>query len=148
MTWNCRTVDGLTPVPRCHDPDFCCVMCASPLVVPCQYILTNVFPCSDVFWKLYKKTKFVTLETMDFETGRRELDNMADDVSAAILKTYCRGTEWVKQEEAAYVAPTSFFGRVWDWSTSSKPKRSPRGSDPMCPELQSCKRHLLRFRLS
>lgn len=31
-----------------------------------------------IFWKLYKRTKWVSLEDMDFVTGRRELDEMMD----------------------------------------------------------------------
>ncbi|POY72479.1 hypothetical protein BMF94_4305 [Rhodotorula taiwanensis] len=50
-----------------------------------------------VGWKLYKRTKFVRLDTMDFDTGRRELDSMADE------------------EAARYKRPTTFIGKVWDF---------------------------------
>ncbi|KAL8293177.1 hypothetical protein RQP46_000871 [Phenoliferia psychrophenolica] len=62
-----------------------------------DYVTLPIFAILFVFWKFYKKTKLVRLDTMDFETGRRELDNMADD------------------EEANYVKPTSLAGRIWDW---------------------------------
>lgn len=39
-----------------------------------------------VFWKLWKRTKFVTLDNMDFDTGRRELDSMADEEAARYRK--------------------------------------------------------------
>ena len=47
-----------------------------------------------VFWKLWKRTKFVRLDNMDFDTGRRELDSMADE------------------EAARYKKPTTFVGKV------------------------------------
>ena len=47
-----------------------------------------------VFWKLWKRTKFVTLDNMDFDPGRRELDSMADE------------------EAARYRKPTTIVGKV------------------------------------
>ena len=51
---------------------------------------------ADAFWKLYKRSKLVPLHAMDFETGRRELD----EVSAA--------------EEAKFQAPNTWYEKAWD----------------------------------
>ena len=40
-----------------------------------------IFAVFFVFWKVYKKTKFVTVMSMDFETGRRELDEVSPATS-------------------------------------------------------------------
>lgn len=61
-----------------------------------DYIPVWVFILFVAFWKLYKKTHWVSLDEMDFDTGRRELDEMAD------------------QEAAKYEAPTTLLGKVWD----------------------------------
>jgi len=60
-----------------------------------DYITVLIFAILFVFWKLYKKTKFVSLDLMDFDTGRRELDDIAD------------------AEAARYIEPTTFAGKVW-----------------------------------
>ncbi|KAK4702354.1 hypothetical protein P7C70_g3871, partial [Phenoliferia sp. Uapishka_3] len=59
------------------------------------YITIAIFFVFFVFWKFYKKTKFVSVSAMDFETGRRELDEMSDNEAA-------------KMEE-----PTTWYGKVW-----------------------------------
>ncbi|GAA6045805.1 hypothetical protein NBRC10513_005213 [Rhodotorula toruloides] len=60
------------------------------------YVTCWVFIVLYVFWKLFKRTKFVRIENMDFDTGRRELDQIAED------------------EAARYKAPTTWYGRLWD----------------------------------
>ncbi|GAA5865290.1 hypothetical protein JCM3774_004926 [Rhodotorula dairenensis] len=61
------------------------------------YVTLVIFAVLYVFWKLWKRTKFVRLDNMDFDTGRRELDSMAD------------------KEAARYKKPTTFVGKVWDF---------------------------------
>lgn len=61
------------------------------------YITLVIFAVLYVFWKLWKRTKFVTLDNMDFDTGRRELDSMADE------------------EAARYRKPTTIVGKIWDF---------------------------------
>ena len=53
-----------------------------------------------VFWKFWKRTKLVSIEGMDFETGRRELDAMAEE------------------EAARHQEPTTWYGKIW---AASKP---------------------------
>jgi len=48
-----------------------------------------------IFWKVFKKTKWVALEDIDFVTGRRELDEMMD------------------AEEELFSRPTGRLARVW-----------------------------------
>ncbi|WEW59168.1 hypothetical protein PRK78_004637 [Emydomyces testavorans] len=43
-----------------------------------NYVLLPVFVVFVVFWKLYKKTKFVKLAEMDIWTGRRDYENLSD----------------------------------------------------------------------
>ncbi|GAA5859297.1 hypothetical protein JCM8547_001971 [Rhodosporidiobolus lusitaniae] len=62
-----------------------------------SYITLVIFALLWVGWKLFKRTKFVRLESMDFFTGRRELDAMADD------------------EAAKFVEPRNLFEKVWAW---------------------------------
>lgn len=59
------------------------------------YITLPIFAFMYVGWKLYKKTSFVRLADMDFETGRRELDEMCAD------------------EEAKFVEPTTWYAKLW-----------------------------------
>ncbi|KAH8929887.1 amino acid permease [Atractiella rhizophila] len=57
-------------------------------------------PIFAVLWVGYKfgwKTRFVRIEDMDFDTGRRELDAMQEE------------------EDAKYQPPQGFLARVWDW---------------------------------
>ncbi|GJN92789.1 hypothetical protein Rhopal_005827-T1 [Rhodotorula paludigena] len=61
------------------------------------YIPVWVFIILAVFWKFYKKTTWVRIANMDFETGRRELDAIAEE------------------EAAKYKAPTTWYAKVWDW---------------------------------
>ncbi|GAA5991735.1 hypothetical protein JCM11641_004847 [Rhodosporidiobolus odoratus] len=60
-----------------------------------DYITLVIFAFLWVGWKLFKRTKFVRLETMDFFTGRRELDQMAED------------------EAAKFEVPTTWYGKIW-----------------------------------
>ncbi|GAA5923553.1 hypothetical protein JCM1841_002980 [Sporobolomyces salmonicolor] len=62
-----------------------------------SYITLVIFAILYVGWKLFKRTKFVRLADMDFETGRRELDAIADE------------------EAAKFVPATTWYGRAWDW---------------------------------
>ncbi|KAK4705924.1 hypothetical protein P7C70_g275, partial [Phenoliferia sp. Uapishka_3] len=62
-----------------------------------DYITLVIFAILYVGWKFWKKTKFVHLDTMDFETGRRELDAMAEE------------------EELLHQEPTTWYGKVWGW---------------------------------
>ncbi|KAL8286128.1 hypothetical protein RQP46_004616 [Phenoliferia psychrophenolica] len=61
-----------------------------------DYISLPLFALLFVFWKLYKKTKLVSLDEMDFHTGLRELELISE------------------RDEANYVAPTTFWAKVWD----------------------------------
>ncbi|KAL8287079.1 hypothetical protein RQP46_004085 [Phenoliferia psychrophenolica] len=62
-----------------------------------SYIIIISFVVLYACWKLYHKTRFVHLDEMDFETGRRELDEMSD------------------AEQLAYEAPTTIPGKIFDW---------------------------------
>ncbi|GAA5892923.1 hypothetical protein JCM6882_006895 [Rhodosporidiobolus microsporus] len=62
-----------------------------------DYVTIVIFIVLMVGWKFWKRTKFVRIETMDFYTGRRELDQMAED------------------EAAKYQKPTTWYGKVWGW---------------------------------
>ncbi|GAA95789.1 uncharacterized protein L969DRAFT_62736 [Mixia osmundae IAM 14324] len=62
------------------------------------YITLPIFAIFYVFWKVLKRTSFVRLHEMDFETGRRELDEM--DVIEA---------------EKAGGEPTTWYGKIWAW---------------------------------
>ncbi|KAI5479664.1 amino acid transmembrane transporter [Pseudohyphozyma bogoriensis] len=60
-----------------------------------DYIPVWVFIIFVVFWKFYKRTKWVSLSAIDFETGRRELDDMAE-------------AEAEKEQ-----MPTTWYGKLW-----------------------------------
>ncbi|GAA6028004.1 hypothetical protein JCM8097_001825 [Rhodosporidiobolus ruineniae] len=62
-----------------------------------DYVTCWIFIVLYIGWKLFKRTKFVRLESMDFFTGRRELDQMAED------------------EAEKYTKPTTWYGKLWDW---------------------------------
>ncbi|GAA6052158.1 hypothetical protein JCM3770_001246 [Rhodotorula araucariae] len=63
----------------------------------CGYLTIPLFFLLFAFWKFWKGTKFVRLEDMDFETGKRDLD--------AIL-----------EEEAARHKPaTTWYAKTWDF---------------------------------
>ncbi|BGP54424.1 hypothetical protein JCM8202v2_002002 [Rhodotorula sphaerocarpa] len=62
-----------------------------------SYVTVVIFAVLYVGWKFWKRTKFVRLDSMDFDTGRRELDSMADE------------------EAARYKRPTTLGGKIWDW---------------------------------
>ncbi|BGP46382.1 hypothetical protein JCM10450v2_002226 [Rhodotorula kratochvilovae] len=62
-----------------------------------SYITIVIFIVLFVFWKFWKRTKFVRLEDMDFETGKRELDAIADE------------------EAARYKPATTWYGKIWDF---------------------------------
>ncbi|GAA6044039.1 hypothetical protein JCM8097_001383 [Rhodosporidiobolus ruineniae] len=61
------------------------------------YITIPWFAIMWVGWKWYKGTTFVRLNALDFETNRRELDEMEE------------------QQQALYKPPQSFLARAWDW---------------------------------
>ncbi|KAF8753328.1 Amino acid transporter [Rhizoctonia solani] len=61
------------------------------------YICIPIFVVFYLYWKIAKRTKWVRLEDIDFVTGRRELDEVAE------------------QEEARYQAPKGFWQKLWDW---------------------------------
>jgi len=61
------------------------------------YICLPIFLFFYLIWKIAKRPKFVHVQDMDFETGRRELEEMNEE------------------ETAKYVAPTSIGGKIWDW---------------------------------
>ena len=61
---------------------------AAPIVLACF-----------IFFKIWKKTKFVSLKNMDLDTGRREVDTEA--IMAEIA------------EEQAYIRSKNFFYRTW-----------------------------------
>ncbi|KAN0065050.1 hypothetical protein ACQY0O_001545 [Thecaphora frezii] len=63
-----------------------------------NYITIPLFLILWLGWKFYHKTKFVRLAEMDFDTGKRHLDEI---------------DEKAKAEEAA--VPKSAFKRFWDW---------------------------------
>ncbi|CDR38311.1 RHTO0S03e08130g1_1 [Rhodotorula toruloides] len=58
-----------------------------------SYITVVIFIVLFVFWKLFKRTKFVRIENMDFDTGRRELDQIAEDEAAR----YKAPTTWSRR---------------------------------------------------
>jgi len=62
------------------------------------YICLPIFAVFYVFWKIFARSKWVKIEDMDFETGRR--------------------TGEIEEARAAetYVAPTSWYMKVWDWA--------------------------------
>ncbi|GAA6021318.1 hypothetical protein JCM10207_002695 [Rhodosporidiobolus poonsookiae] len=47
-----------------------------------DYITLVIFAILFVFWKFFKRTKFVRLDQIDYETGKRELDAIADEEAA------------------------------------------------------------------
>jgi len=61
------------------------------------YICLPIFLVFYLFWKIYKRPKFVSIPDMDFTTGRRELNEMD------------------AEETAKYVEPKGFVGKLWDW---------------------------------
>ncbi|GAA5892890.1 hypothetical protein JCM6882_006887 [Rhodosporidiobolus microsporus] len=61
-----------------------------------DYVTIVIFAVLMVGWKLWKRTKFVRIETTDFYTSRCELDQMAED------------------KAAKYQKPTFILGKVWD----------------------------------
>jgi yeast amino acid transporter len=61
------------------------------------YITLPIFAFCYFGWKLYAKTKIVKLEDIDFHTGMKELDEMAE------------------REAAKYVAPKTFSQKLWEW---------------------------------
>ncbi|SGY47921.1 BQ5605_C001g00591 [Microbotryum silenes-dioicae] len=61
-----------------------------------SYITLVIFAVLFVFWKFWRRTHFVTLDLMDFQTGRRELDDIAES------------------EAAKFKEPTTFGGKLWD----------------------------------
>ncbi|CAE6448887.1 unnamed protein product [Rhizoctonia solani] len=61
------------------------------------YICIPIFVLFYLYWKIVKRTKWIPLEEIDFVTGRRELDEAAE------------------QDEARYEAPKGFWQKLWDW---------------------------------
>ncbi|KAH9817185.1 amino acid permease/ SLC12A domain-containing protein [Melampsora americana] len=61
------------------------------------YVSIPTFVIFFVVWKSIKRTKFVKIEEMDFETGRRELDEMD------------------AFERSKNVKPTTVLGKFWAW---------------------------------
>jgi amino acid transporter len=79
------------------------------------YICLPIFVVFYLFWKIFKRPKFVRIKDMDFTTGRRELDEsespgqyVYDGVSEHI---YTVDTE----ETAKYVEPKGILAKTWDW---------------------------------
>lgn len=62
------------------------------------YIPLPIFLVLYIGYKLYYRPKFVRVQDMDFTTGRRELNDMEEE------------------EEAKYVAPSTWYEKVWDWA--------------------------------
>jgi len=62
-----------------------------------DYISIPILAAFYCFWKLFKRTKFISLDDMDFVTGRSELDAISDEYDAI----------------AAAQPPKSFWGRIW-----------------------------------
>lgn len=62
------------------------------------YICIPLFFVLWLGWKFYHKTKFVSLSQMDFDTGRRQIDEIAEN-------------EKIKEEQQ----PRSTLYRLWDW---------------------------------
>ncbi|ORY79319.1 amino acid permease/ SLC12A domain-containing protein [Leucosporidium creatinivorum] len=60
-----------------------------------DYITVVIFIVLYAFWKFWKRTKFVRLSSMDFITGRRELDEISE------------------QEEANQHVPKNIWEKVW-----------------------------------
>ncbi|EGF98367.1 uncharacterized protein MELLADRAFT_51018 [Melampsora larici-populina 98AG31] len=69
----------------------------SPSKFIAAYISLPIFVVFFVVWKTVKGTKLVKIEEMDFETGRRELDEMD------------------AFERSKNVEPTTAFGKFWAW---------------------------------
>lgn len=61
------------------------------------YICLPIFGILWGVWKFVKGTRWVSLDEMDFVTGRSELDKMDAD------------------EAARYKPPTGFWQKLWDW---------------------------------
>jgi len=61
------------------------------------YICLPIFLVFYLFWKIFKRTKFVRIPDMDFTTGRRELNEMNE------------------VETAKYVEPQGIVMKAWDW---------------------------------
>ncbi|TNY20830.1 amino acid permease/ SLC12A domain-containing protein [Rhodotorula diobovata] len=61
------------------------------------YITLVIFAVLFVFWKLFKRTKFVRLEDIDYTTGKRELDAISDE------------------EALRHKPATTWYGKVWDF---------------------------------
>jgi amino acid transporter len=64
------------------------------LTISARSISLPIFVAFYLFWKLFKKTKWVRLDEMDFMTGRRELDEMD------------------REEQDKYSKPTSIWGKI------------------------------------
>jgi amino acid transporter len=81
---------GLFPLgaPKADVTSFFQAYLAAPIVLVCF-----------VFYKIWKKTKFISLEDMDLDTGRREVDTEALIAEIA--------------EEKAYIQSKNFFYRTW-----------------------------------
>ncbi|KAF5092118.1 hypothetical protein D0Z00_004719, partial [Geotrichum galactomycetum] len=81
---------GLFPIgsPKADASAFFQAYLAAPIVLVCF-----------VFFKIWKKTKFVSLQDMDLDTGRREVDNEAILAETA--------------EEKAYLRSQNFMRRTW-----------------------------------
>ncbi|KAF5097417.1 hypothetical protein D0Z00_002405 [Geotrichum galactomycetum] len=81
---------GLFPLgaPKADVTSFFQAYLAAPIVLVCF-----------VFYKIWKKTKFISLEDMDLDTGRREVDNEALVAEIA--------------EEKAYIQSKNFFYRTY-----------------------------------
>ena len=62
------------------------------------YITIPIFVVFYAFWKIFKRTHFVTLADIDFVTGRRELDEISDEYAA----------------QDASKGPQPFYMRVWN----------------------------------
>lgn len=61
---------------------------------PLNSISLPIFIGFYAFWKIVKRSKWVTLDHMDFMTGRRELDEMD------------------REEQEKYAKPTSIWGKI------------------------------------
>ncbi|GAA5984787.1 hypothetical protein JCM10908_003504 [Rhodotorula pacifica] len=59
------------------------------------YITIPIFFIMMLGWKIIKKTKFVRLDDMDFDSGRRQLDDMEEE------------------EKARYTPPTTWYEKLW-----------------------------------
>lgn len=61
------------------------------------YITVPIFFALWIFWKFYKKTRFVKIADADLDSGRRELDELNE------------------AEEAKYQKPETLPQKIWDW---------------------------------